>query len=71
MNWGLNSPLWAIVFWANVVICLGLVVLVVRTIRKYETKKKQLKDVIDASDQKDVKWLFKNKLKEHGINEKK
>lgn len=69
MDWGPNSPLWGVVFWINVAACLGLAVIVVRVIRKYEAKRRQLKNDLKEPGMKNLRWLFKHKLKEHDIHE--
>lgn len=68
MNLGPNNPFWAVFFWVNVVICLILVIVVVGIVHKYEARRKQLKGDIREPGLKDVRWLFKHKLKEHGID---
>ena len=42
MNLGPNSPFWAVFFWINVAVCSILAIVVVRVVRKYEAKRKQL-----------------------------
>lgn len=69
MDWGPNSPLWAILFWINVVACLILAIVVARVVRKYEAKRKRLEKDIKTPGLNNVRWLFKHKLKEHGIDE--
>jgi Ni/Fe-hydrogenase subunit HybB-like protein len=67
MDWGPSSPFWAVFFWVNVIVCSILVVVVVRTVSKYEAKRKLLEKDIKTPGLKNVRWLFKHKLKEHDI----
>ncbi len=68
MNLGPNSPFWAVFFWINVVICSILAIVVVRIVRKYDARRKQLEKDIKTPGLKNVRWLFKYKLKEHNID---
>ena len=68
MDLGQNSSFWAVVFWVNVVVCSILAFVVVRIVRKYESKRKQLEKDIKTPGLMNIRWLFKHKLKEHGIN---
>ena len=46
MDWGPDSPIWMVIFWVNVVVCSILAIVVVRVVRKYESRRKQLeKDI--------------------------
>lgn len=45
-----------------------LVWLLFRVGRQYELKRKRLKEVMNSPDMKDVRYLFKPWLKEHGIH---
>lgn len=67
MGWGPNSPLWAVFFWVNAIVCLILAIVVIRVVRKYEAKRELLKKDIKTPGLKNVRWLFKHKLKEHEI----
>lgn len=69
MDLGPNSPFWAVFFWANVVVCSILAIVVVRIIRKYEAKRKQLGKDIKTPGLENLRWLFKHRLKEHGVDE--
>jgi uncharacterized membrane-anchored protein YhcB (DUF1043 family) len=68
MDFGPNSPIWAVFFWINVVICLILGIIVIRIVRKYEARRKQLEKDIKTPGLKNIRWLFKHKLKEHDID---
>jgi uncharacterized membrane-anchored protein YitT (DUF2179 family) len=69
MDWGPNSPLWAAVFWVNVVVSLILAIVIVRVVRKYEAKRKQLKADMNTPGMKNVRWLFKHRLRDHDIDD--
>ena len=69
MDFGPSSPLWAVFFWINVVICSILAIAVVRAVRKYGARRKQLKEDIKTPGLENLRWLFKHKLKEHGVDE--
>ncbi|OQA53882.1 MAG: hypothetical protein BWY44_00011 [Candidatus Omnitrophica bacterium ADurb.Bin292] len=71
MDWGPNSPLWAVFFWVNAIVCLALAIVVIRVIRKYEARRKQLERDIKTPGLHNLRWLFKHKLKEHSIEEAK
>ncbi len=71
MDWGPNSSIWMVIFWVNVVVCLILAIVVVRIVRKYEARRKLLEKDIKTPGLNNLRWLFKHKLKEHGINEEK
>lgn len=68
MDLGPNSPFWAVFFWSNVAVCIVLAVIGIRFVRQCETKRKQLKKDIKTPGFGDIRWLFKHKLKEHGID---
>ena len=69
--WERTVRFWAVFFWINVVVCSILAVVVVRIVRKYEARRKQLKDDIKTPGLNNLRWLFKHKLKEHDMNEEK
>ena len=69
MNLGPNSPFWLVFFWINVVVCSILAIIVVRIVRRYEARRKQLEKDIKTPALKNIRWLFRHKLKEHGIDE--
>ena len=71
MNFGPSSLFWGIFFWVNSAICLILAIIVVRVVHKYEARRKKLKADIQAPGLENIKWLFKHKLKEHGVDEDK
>jgi Ni/Fe-hydrogenase subunit HybB-like protein len=68
MDLGTNSPFWAVFFWINVVICSILAIVVVRIVRKYEAKQKQLGKDIKTPGLENIKWFFRRKLKDHDID---
>jgi hypothetical protein len=67
MDFGPNSPIWKVIFWINVVICSILTIVVVRVVRKYESRRKQLEKDIKTPGLHNLRWLFKHRLKEHDI----
>ncbi len=69
MDLGPNSPFWAVFFLVNAVVCSILAIVVVRIVRKYEARRKQLKEDIKTPGLENLRWLFKHKLKEHGVDE--
>ena len=71
MNFGPSSPLWMVIFWINVVVCSILAIMAYRAIAKYEARRKQLKEDIKTPGLHNLRWLFKHKLKEHGIEDAK
>ena len=71
MDFGPKSTFWLVFFWVNVVVCSILAIVVVRVVRKYETRRKQLEKDIKTPGLNNLRWLFKHKLKEHNINEEK
>jgi uncharacterized membrane-anchored protein YitT (DUF2179 family) len=71
MAFGSDSPLWAVFFWVNAIVCLILAIIVIRVIRKYETRRKQLAKDIKTPSLHNIRWLFKHKLKQHSIEEAK
>ena len=64
-----SSPFWAVFFWVNIAVCSILAIVVVRTVRKYEARRKQLGEDIKTPGLESIRWLFKNKFKEHGVDE--
>jgi len=67
MDLGPSSPFWAVFFWVNVIVCLILAIVVIRVVRKYEARRKQLEKDIKTPGLHNLRWLFRHILKEHGI----
>lgn len=55
-------------FWISLPICLAIAFLVHRTGKKYQSKKEELKTLLNSSDMEDIKWFLKKPLSEHGID---
>jgi len=68
MNMGPNSPFWAIFFWVYAVACVALGIWLVR---RFEKEKKRLKDGFKDHYLKQLKWVFRRELEEHGAEDEK
>ena len=55
-------------FWVSIPICLLLALLIFRTNKNYQARKKELKNLLNSSDMEDIKWFLKQPLSEHGID---
>ncbi len=53
----------------NGVVCSILAIVVVRIFRKYEARRKQLKEDIKAPGLENLRGLFEHRLKEQGVDE--
>jgi len=66
MDMGPNSPFWAVFFWIDVVLCVTLWICLARRLKN---EKKQLKDAFKDHYLRQFRWLFRQELKEYGIDE--
>jgi hypothetical protein len=68
MNLGPNSPIWAVFFWMNVVVCVTLGIWLFRHLEK---EKSRLKDAFKGHYLSQFRWLFRHELKEPGAEDEK
>ncbi|MFA5261970.1 MAG: hypothetical protein WC450_12155 [Candidatus Omnitrophota bacterium] len=65
MNLGPNSPIWAVFFWVNVVLCVTLGIWIFRNLEK---DKKRLKDYFKEYYLRQFRWLFRREIKDHYVD---
>jgi len=54
--------------WTSIPICLALAFLIHRTGKKYQARKKELKNLLNSPDMEDIRWFLKRPLSKHGID---
>jgi len=66
MDMGPNSPFWTVFFWVNAVVCVTVGIWIVHRLEK---EKKQWVDAFKGHYLRQFRWLFRQELKEHEIDE--